>query len=96
MTGTRITITTTVGMLDYPILARLAEHHDAETIGGWLEVLLDRLAATQSPDDEVEILTRAGWCDADMARELNTTNAAVAGRRRRLGLPANPRRKARP
>lgn len=39
--------------------------------------------------DSIETLTRLGMTDRDIARRLGLTNAAVAGRRRRLGIPAN-------
>lgn len=43
------------------------------------------------PDDMDPILVRwrMGWSDREIAREFGLTNEAVAGRRRRAGLPAN-------
>ena len=49
-----------------------------------------------SGPDSIETLTRLGLTDRDIARRLGLTNATVATRRRRLGIPANhaPRRTA--
>lgn len=41
--------------------------------------------------DRVRSRVLAGMCDADIARELDTTNQTVAAIRRGEGLPANRR-----
>lgn len=58
-------------------------------------VLRDELAQRTTGDElrsTVRELVQAGWCDADIAARLGTTNAAIKDARRRLQLPANKRR----
>jgi hypothetical protein len=58
-------------------------------------VLRDELAQRTAGDElrsTVRELVQAGWCDADIAARLGTTNASIKDARRRLQLPANKRR----
>lgn len=58
-------------------------------------VLRDELSQRRRGEElrsTVRELVVAGWCDADIAERIGTTNAAIAEVRRRLQLPANKRR----
>lgn len=57
--------------------------------------LLVTSVATANPveNDPLLRLWRAGYSDAEIGFRLNQTNATVAARRRRFGLPANRKRR---
>lgn len=61
------------------------------TPGQVLREQLDRGRVTATRNVMVRGLVLAGMCDADIARELDTTNQTVAAIRRGEGLPANRR-----
>ena len=61
------------------------------TPGHVLREQLDRGRVTATRNVMVRGLVLAGMCDADIARELDTTNQTVAAIRRGEGLPANRR-----
>lgn len=61
------------------------------TPGQVLREQLDRGRVTATRNVMVRGLVLAGVCDADIARELDTTNQTVAAIRRGEGLPANRR-----
>lgn len=61
------------------------------TPGQVLREQLDRGRVTATRNVMVRRLVLAGMCDADIARELDTTNQTVAAIRRGEGLPANRR-----
>lgn len=94
--GPAVVVPVRVGVVDYPTLARLAERRGYDTIGDMLSAMLVKLANVTDAHDEVEIYVRAGFCDADIAEHLSLMVGTVADRRRRLGLPANPRYRAQP
>lgn len=94
--GPAVVVGARVGVVDYPTLARLAERRGYDTIADMLSAMLVKLASVTDAHDEVEIMVRAGFCDADIAEHLNLMVGTIADRRRRLGLPANPRYRAQP
>lgn len=61
------------------------------TPGQVLREQLDRGRVTATRNVMVRGLVLAGMCDADIARELDTTNQTVAAIRRGERLPANRR-----
>lgn len=74
----------------YQQLAEAAQYSGHETIADMLLGIALRM--TGIPEQStLEVLHRQGLPDADIARQLNVTNRHVSDRRRKLGLPANPR-----
>lgn len=73
-------------------LAARAEEFDMR-VPDYTAELVTAASKTKTPmeTDPVVVLWRLGMCDADIARELNRSNASVAERRRGYNLPANRR-----
>ena len=71
--------------------SELAEKRNT-TPGEVLRVELELRRPTRDLPDAVAGRVRAGWSDADIARELNVPNATVSNMRRKLGLTANRNR----
>lgn len=87
-----IPVVVQVPLSEYPALSRRAERLGFDSIP---EMLLAGAARDIPKQDllllELEELHEAGLCDGDIAGALGITPAAVAGRRRKLGLAANRR-----
>lgn len=83
--------------LDPKIVWQLEAEAERRQIGTGA-VLGERLTARKSTAERAERIrnrVQAGMCDADIAADLNELVATIAAARRRLGLPANPRRHGR-
>ena len=83
-------------MIDLPPseVWRFSELAEAQGVkpGDVLRAELELRRPARDLPDAVAGRVAAGWSDADIARELNETNATVSNMRRKLGLPANRNR----
>lgn len=76
-------------------IATVAEKFEMKVHEYAAEVVITAAAGrTLHETDPVVAAWRAGDTDAEIARRLDMTNAAVATRRRSFGLPANKNRKS--
>jgi hypothetical protein len=73
----------------YARLAQIAQGRGHDTVAEYLASLVDLLVETRPAANTLEVMALQGYRDAEIAKHLDQTNAYVATRRRRLGIPAN-------